>query len=103
MDDAFCNKPGNQLRGPAPQVSMNSASLKLIGAFAIAFHCRPSRDTVPRDGRELPAPNFCLEGKTRLGRVSSVLLGWLPKGLASVLPVLEWGQDLAYALDAWAH
>ena len=54
---------------------MNSASLKLIGAFAIAFHCRPSRNTVPRDGRELPAPNFSPEGKTRLDHVSSVLFG----------------------------
>lgn len=53
---AFCDKPGNQLRGPAPQVSMETAPLKPIGMFVTSFQYSPAPNTVPRDWRELAAP-----------------------------------------------
>lgn len=65
--NAFCDKPGNQLRGPAPQLSMKSASLKLIWMFVISCQCRPSLDTAPRDGRERSAPNFSRGGRDKTG------------------------------------
>ena len=65
--NAFSDKPGNQLRGPAPQVSMKSASLRLMGMFITSFQCRPSLGTMPHDGREFSAPNFSWGGRDKTG------------------------------------
>lgn len=98
---AFCDKPEKYLRGPAPQVSTRSFLLKPVGMFVTSFHDSPAPRTVPRDGRDLPAP----PGR-RLDHVSSVLCSdcWGGRPRDRLRSCLCWSDDRTRCtLDAWGH